>query len=59
MQLFSIRWPRGDSRPQDLPRTFDPAWIHDPLRHPDIAQMNERELADLPLRAPRGPTCND
>ncbi|QOF74433.1 hypothetical protein IG197_08035 [Aminobacter sp. SR38] len=25
------------------------AWLRDPLSHPDIARMDERELADLPL----------
>lgn len=25
------------------------AWLRDPLSHPDIACMDERELADLPL----------
>lgn len=25
------------------------AWVRDPLAHPDIARMDERELADLPF----------
>lgn len=25
------------------------AWLRDPLSHPDIARMDERALADLPL----------
>lgn len=25
------------------------AWLRDPLSHPDIARMDERELGDLPL----------
>jgi hypothetical protein len=27
------------------------AWRHDPLAHPVIRTMSEREIADLPLRA--------
>ncbi|MGF7008587.1 hypothetical protein [Aminobacter sp. BE322] len=25
------------------------AWVRDPLAHPDIERMDERELADLPF----------
>lgn len=24
-------------------------WLRDPLQHPDLARMDERELADLPF----------
>ena len=38
-----------------------PDWIRDPLAHPDLDAMSERELADLPFRAamPRtaAPAC--
>jgi hypothetical protein len=27
-----------------------PEWIRDPLAHPDLDVMSERELADLPFR---------
>jgi len=29
------------------------AWRRDPLFHPDVAAMSERELADLPFGADR------
>ena len=27
----------------------DAAWLSDPLMHPDVQAMSERELADLPF----------
>ncbi|OAP40779.1 hypothetical protein AU381_02450 [Sinorhizobium glycinis] len=39
------------------------AWLRDPLQHPDLARMAERELADLPFpgwpwpRATASNTC--
>jgi hypothetical protein len=30
----------------------DAAWVSDPLRHPDIARMDARELGDLPFPGP-------
>jgi hypothetical protein len=38
-----------------------PSWWHDPLSHPDIARMDQRQIADLPmpkLAAPVYPACN-
>lgn len=35
-------------------RRMRPEWLRDPLAHPDLEAMGERELADLPFsRAPR------
>ncbi|SOC35356.1 hypothetical protein SAMN05892877_101315 [Rhizobium subbaraonis] len=28
----------------------EPGWIRDPLSHPDIAAMDERQRADLPFQ---------
>ena len=36
--------PREDALPACL------AWLRDPLAHPAIAAMTEREIADLPFR---------
>jgi hypothetical protein len=30
-------------------REPSPAWVGDPLAHPDLDAMSERELADLPF----------
>ena len=32
-----------------------PAWRDDPLSHPILEKMSERELADLPMRGVAGP----
>ncbi|MCT7374784.1 hypothetical protein [Chelativorans salis] len=32
-------------------------WRRDPLSHPDLATMNERELADLPFEPTRVCRC--
>ncbi|WP_349433352.1 hypothetical protein [Pararhizobium sp. A13] len=42
-QLLPRSSPVGDT---------DTAWISDPLRHPDIARMDARELGDLPFPGP-------
>jgi hypothetical protein len=34
-------------------------WLRDPLSHPAIEQMSERELADLPFRTTAGPTATE
>ncbi|PDT01065.1 hypothetical protein CO666_27520 [Rhizobium chutanense] len=31
-----------------------PTWKDDPLRHPEVARMSMREIADLPLGMPAG-----
>lgn len=40
--------PRSAPADQDT----DTAWVSDPLRHPDIARMDARELGDLPFPSP-------
>ncbi|OJF92422.1 hypothetical protein [Pararhizobium antarcticum] len=32
-----------------MPPEHDLAWIRDPLRHPDLARMDQRMLGDLPM----------
>ena len=48
LKIFSILdtlLPRSAPAHQDT----DAAWVSDPLRHPDIARMDARELGDLPF----------
>jgi hypothetical protein len=43
-------------------RSTEPAeWLRDPLAHPDLDAMSERELADLPFArsGPVMPACGD
>ena len=49
MTIFSILKRRGRTRfsASDAQRM---SWLGDPLSHPDIEMMSERELGDLPLR---------
>lgn len=38
-----------------------PSWWHDPMSHPDIIKMDQRQIADLPmpkLAAPVYPRCD-
>lgn len=58
MKIFSILNGLLPSPVRVSPRVFDPAWIHDPLSHPDIAAMSQRELADLPLSRGRRAAAN-
>jgi hypothetical protein len=45
----SFKWMGKDfSGPIEPPET-DANWYRDPLSHPDIARMSQRELADLPF----------
>ncbi|APG83793.1 hypothetical protein [Sinorhizobium americanum] len=47
LKLFSIlklSLKRGDERADAYGD-----WLRDPLQHPDLARMAERELADLPF----------
>lgn len=54
MQKLSLltfwRFVTSDVRPERA-RSFDPCgdFRRDPLAHPDLAAMSQRELADLPL----------
>lgn len=51
LKIFSILdtlLPRSAPAHQDT----DAAWVSDPLRHPDIARMDARELGDLPFPGP-------
>ena len=42
-----------DRKPAGAPEQAGvPEWIRDPLAHPDLDAMSERELADLPFRGP-------
>jgi hypothetical protein len=61
MKIFSIRArAAGETRrrPRDM-SAGEESWILDPLSHPDVEAMTERELADLPFnRGYRGaPEC--
>ncbi len=50
--MFYIpRFRRTAYRPADAEMLA--AWRRDPLSHPVLSTMNERELADLPLAQPR------
>lgn len=58
MKIFSLSklfvdvpW---DPRQDDVERRS--AWLRDPLSHPAIEQMSQRELADLPFRRTARPT---
>ncbi len=51
MKLFSILFDRL-ARPVDRHQAHhcgEERWLADPLSHPDLARMDERQLADLPL----------
>ena len=48
MRIFSALrrlMPGGNKRQ----RRQEEAWLSDPLMHPDVQAMTERELADLPF----------
>ena len=47
MKIFSIgtRWASQPGKTRD----HCPDWIFDPLSHPEVDVMTERELADLPF----------
>lgn len=49
LKLFSIL-DQLRSRPAD--EEAKAAWVSDPLRHPDIARMDARQLGDLPFPGP-------
>ncbi len=52
MKIFFIpRLRRRTLRPLDAEAVA--AWRRDPLSHPALNAMSERELADLPLAQPR------
>lgn len=56
-KFFIPRLGRRASRPLDAETVA--AWQRDPLSHPALSVMGERELADLPLGRPRfaAPGC--
>lgn len=61
MKIFSIG-SRAFGQVKRVPRDTsagEESWILDPLSHPDVEAMTERELADLPFnRGYRGaPEC--
>lgn len=51
LKIFSIL---DQLLPRSAPADEDAgtAWVLDPLRHPDIARMDARELGDLPFPGP-------
>ncbi|MBX3569056.1 MAG: hypothetical protein KF914_13425 [Rhizobiaceae bacterium] len=53
MQLFSMiaRWRHG-AEPPLRDDEEGARWVRDPLSHPDLASMSQRELGDLPMRRP-------
>jgi hypothetical protein len=61
MKIFSIRTrAAGETRKTSRETSAgQESWILDPLSHPDVEAMTERELADLPFnRGYRGaPEC--
>lgn len=59
LKFFFSRSRRGVPSRRCDPATAD--WLRDPLAHPDIEAMDERQRADLPFRTfPRGrDDCGD
>ena len=61
MKIFSIGTRANNATRRSLRDTFanEESWMLDPLSHPDVEVMTERELADLPFnRGYRGaPEC--
>ena len=50
MFKFLYMLTRPDKRPEnDAGDAFRAEWINDPLSHPAIRRMGEKELADLPF----------
>ncbi|ODR89049.1 hypothetical protein A8M32_21555 [Sinorhizobium alkalisoli] len=47
IKFFSMLRPKGD--PISDPCHEAVNWLRDPLQHPDLMRMEERELADLPF----------
>lgn len=62
LKFFSMLSPARETSDDHSQAATD--WLRDPLRHPDLARMEERELADLPFpgwpwpRAPAENTCD-
>ncbi len=60
LKLFCMLRPASDASGDHRPAN----WLRDPLQHPDLARMEERELADLPFpgwpwpRATTDKTCD-
>ncbi|MEO3427902.1 hypothetical protein AAFN88_03530 [Pelagibius sp. CAU 1746] len=50
IQIPWLRWPGFPGRPRCTPRTACEAdWRRDPLAHPALRAMTQRELGDLPF----------
>lgn len=58
MKIFSLFDLLAKDPARTLRERFDDcaAWLRDPLSHPAIEHMSQRELADLPFRMTAGPT---
>ncbi|RVM11469.1 hypothetical protein CN116_10620 [Sinorhizobium meliloti] len=59
LKVFSILKRPGAS--SESVRGLASDWMRDPLQHPDLSRMDERELADLPFPGwpwPRSATEN-
>jgi hypothetical protein len=50
LQALSTATPNDDSERRAL-------WLRDPLAHPDLDMMSERELADLPFARGARSSC--
>ena len=47
---ITLKWPIRWWRSGPSVRQSDESWARDPLSHPDISRMSERERADLQFR---------
>lgn len=58
MKIFSLFGIQGPRSGNTTPRHFDDTapWLRDPLSHPALESMSQRELADLPFRTSARPT---
>jgi hypothetical protein len=58
MKIFSLFDRRGrvPPQPEGVLLAEDVGWSRDPLSHPTIEHMSQRELADLPFRMTAMPT---
>jgi hypothetical protein len=57
MKIISIlsRLSTASGKKPARPAGDVPDWIRDPLAHPDLEAMSERELGDLPFRSVASP----
>lgn len=58
MKIFSLfdLHRRLPLQSEDMLSAEDAGWSRDPLSHPAIEQMSQRELADLPFRTTARPS---